>query len=241
MKGGLVAALVAIAAMLVSVSTAYSQAKSVDTAYLANGSVVRSLVGDQAPKGSLESEYATATRAGNSAAAPLASTYIVLDPLGFLEMGPMIDLEFRVSPRLYALAHVRFHGMGLLSHLIVDDNVSLLSTAAGGGLRYLFENSVTPNAPYVGGIGELTWVGYSGDLGTSWEYKGNSITATVLANFGYQWVLGGLIIDVGAYVGAAQMLSSKWAYTSDPSVMHSDDLLTYFAGMASVSFGWALK
>jgi hypothetical protein len=146
-----------------------------------------------------------------------------------------------MTPNLYALAHVRFQGLGLLAHLLSYDAIAYWSTAVGGGARYFFTNPNTRNSPYVGAAAEVGYNPYSGDIGTSYAYHGSSVYLTVAANAGYRWRFDNFIVNVGGYLGAAPTLYSQYSYDNAPSTMLDGNLDTTFVAMVELSIGWALK
>ena len=233
----------------------------VDVVYLKNGSVVRGTIVEQVPNESIKIETAdgsvfvfkmsevekivrepaSSSRGTGRAVPPMAASYVVVNPLGIVEFGPMVDLELRLSPKLYALAHVRFQGLGLLAHLISSDVIAYWSTAVGTGVRYFFTTPATPNAPYLGAAVEVGYNPYSGDKGYVSAYHGSSVYVTIAANGGYRWRFDNFIVNVGGYLGVAPTVYSQYSYDTAPSVMYDGTLDTTFVAMAEVSVGWALK
>ncbi len=238
----------------------------VDVVYLKNGSIVRGTIIEQIPNESIKIETSDgsvfvfkmsdvekitkeqapsskpAKNETHSPSAPMASSYLVLNPLGFLQFGPMVDLEFKVTPKLYALAHLRLQGLGLLAHILAYDEMAYWSTAVGGGVRYFFTSEGTPNAPYVGFAGEIGYNPYYGDLAYPLSaYHGSAVYFTVAANGGYRWRFEKFIVNVGGYLGVAPTVFSQWSYDAAPSVMYDGTLDTTFVAMVELSIGWALK
>lgn len=232
----------------------------VDVVYLKNGSVVRGTIVEQVPNESIKLETADGSifvfkmseverivrepvagaNKRQGPAPPMAKSYLVLNPVGVLQFGPIVDFEFRVSSKLYGFAHVRFHGLGLLSHVISTDVLSYLSTAVGGGVRYFFTNESSPNAAYIGGAAEVGYNPYSGDAGYVTAYHGSYINLTFAGNGGYRWRFDNFILNVGGYLGVAPTVYSKYSYDSAPTVMYDGRHDVTFVAMAEVSIGWAL-
>lgn len=269
MKGRNVAVLVwALVLVVLAVAPVLAQER-VDVVYLKNGSIVRGTIIEQIPNESIKIETsdgsifvfkmsdvakiaketppaqkqaATPAKAANVAASePMAASYLIFNPLGFLQFGPMVDLEFKLSPKLYGLAHVRLQGLGLLAHILAYDEMAYWSTAVGGGVRYFFTSPSGPNAPYVGGAVEVGYNPYYGDLAyPSSAYHGSSVYVTVAANAGYRWRFGDFIVNVGGFLGVAPTVYSKWSYDIAPSVMYDGFLDTTFVAMVELSIGWGL-
>jgi hypothetical protein len=165
----------------------------------------------------------------------------LLNPLGFLQFGPMVQLEFRIIPGLYGMAHARLDGLGLLSWVLSDtEEIAFYSFAVGPGVRYFFVSKDSPHAPYVGFVAEFGYTPYTDDIGTIWENKGTSMYLTFAANGGYRWRFGSFIVEVGAYAGASPTISDRWYYVSSPSVIYEAGLPIIFFGMLEVSIGWEL-
>jgi hypothetical protein len=189
-----------------------------------------------------EIEKITKELAGSGAGQvqPMKALDLLVNPLGFLQFGPVVQLDFRITPALYGNAHVRLHGLGLLSHLILDSEPQYYAFAVGGGVRYFFVSQYVPHAPYVGFIAEFGYNPYFGDVDTAYEYEGTSLYLTFVANGGYRWRFGTFILQVGAYAGVSPTISSQWHYLSTPSVSREGDLTTVFFGMLELSIGWEL-
>lgn len=267
MKGRILIMLFGVLVVWVLIATPAFAQERIDVIYLKNGSVVRGTIIEQIPNESIKietsdgsvfvfkmSDVEKITKEQTSAqpspkpskqagpAEPLASSYLLLNPLGFLQFGPMVDLEFRVTPQLYGMAHLRLQGLGLLAHLISYDQMAYWSTAVGGGVRYFFTSGATPNAPYVGGALEVGYNPYYGDLSYPLDaYHGQSVYLTIAANGGYRWRFDKFVMNVGGYVGVAPTVYSQWSYDIAPSVMYNGNLDATFFAMVELSLGWSLK
>jgi hypothetical protein len=164
----------------------------------------------------------------------------MVNPLGFLQFGPIVQLEIPMSPGFVGLAHFRLHGLGALSYLLFPDIPNFWSFAVGGGVRYFLLPPSSPVSPYIGGLAEIGYTPYYGDVGYVSEYQGNSIYLTVTFNAGYRWRFEGFLVEVGGYVGASPTVWSQWHYVSAPSVFYQGNLPIVFFAMAEVSIGWQL-
>jgi hypothetical protein len=175
---------------------------------------------------------------------PMAPLNLIINPLGFLQAGPIVDLEIQVSPGLYVLLHTRFHGLGLLSHLLEasgsssgTEDIQFYSVAFGTGLRYLFVSQNSRNAPYLGFIVEY---GYNPYFDNTYDYTGTSTYINLAANAGYRWRFDSFLLEVGAYLGAAPTLTSEWYYNATPSVKYAGTKTTTFFAMVELSIGFEL-
>ena len=180
---------------------------------------------------------------------PMAPANLIINPLGFIQFGPMIDLEFQLTPGLYGILHTRMAGLGLLTHLLemasssdLNEDVRFYAFAVGTGLRYFFQSPGTPNAPYIGFLAEYGYNPYFDDTGDIYAYTGTSTYVTFAVNGGYRWRFDSFLLQVGAYAGAAPTLTSTWKYTSNPgdTATHQGNLPTTFFGMVEVSIGFEL-
>ncbi len=255
MRKTMIAVLAAV--MLLACGLSAWAADYLDVVYLKSGSVIRGQIVEQVPNESVKimtadgsvfvfktSEIEKITKElaafGAGQARPMEALNLVLNPLGFVQFGPLAQLEFCFSPGLYGLAHVRMHGLGLLSHLLASAEPEYYAFAVGTGLRYFFVSSQVPHAPYVGFIAEFGYNPYFGDVDTIWEYAGTSMYLTFAANGGYRWRFGSFLVQVGAYAGISPTLYSQWHYLTSPSVAYDGDLDVLFFGMLEVSIGWEL-
>lgn len=182
-------------------------------------------------------------------ARPMAPVNLIINPLGFVQFGPMIDLEFQLTSGLYGLLHARLAGLGLLTHLLeaasssdLNEDVRFYAFAVGTGLRYLFQSPGTPNAPYLGFLLEYGYNPYFDETGSIYDYTGTATYVTFAVNGGYRWRFDSFILEVGAYAGAAPTLTSTWKYTSNPgdTSTHQGVTGTTFFGMVEVSVGFEL-
>ena len=172
-----------------------------------------------APSGASVAPGAAAPAAGGH---PLPAIDLVINPLGLLQFGPIVDLELRATPGLYLLLHLRFHGLGVISHVMESYTLSIPSFAGGTGLRYFF-------TPQTGSTGYL---GFVVEVGHNWFTEGYEDTyITFVANGGYRWTFGSTMMNLGAYLGAAQTVANDLPDALFP--------LTPVA-MLELSFAWGL-
>jgi hypothetical protein len=240
----------------------------VDVVYLKNGSIIRGIIVEQIPDVSIKIKTAdgslfvfkmseiekitkeevagTAAAAAGSSAAPaeparpMAAMNLLLDPLGFLQFGPVAQLEFQFFPGLYGYVHARLNGLGLLPWLLYSSSPAIYSFAVGPGVRYFFLSKDSPHAPFLGFLTEIGYTPYSANTGYTDALEGTAINLTFGANAGYRWRFGTLIVQVGAYAGASPRMSSVWHYLSTPTDQHTDPADVVFFGMLDVSIGWEM-
>lgn len=263
MKGRSVLVLLWIAVLAVATAVSSYAQDRVDVVYLKNGSIIRGTIVEQIPNESIkietadgsvfvfkiseiekitkESSASSKTASEKGPTTPMDASYLIINPLGLLQYGPMVDLEFRITPKLYGIAHIRLQGLGLLAHILATDEMAYWSSAVGTGVRYFFTQSGTPNAPYVGFAAEVGYNPYYGNVGYTDEYKGSAVYLTFAANGGFRWRFNNFVVNVGGYLGAAPTIYSEWAYVKSPDVKQPGILDTTFVAMAELSIGWALR
>ncbi|MBN2351439.1 MAG: hypothetical protein JXD23_02645 [Spirochaetales bacterium] len=164
---------------------------------------------------------------------------LLLQPLGFLQFGPIAELELRLAPSLSMSFHIRLHGLGLLSHLLVTDGTEFWGAAAGLGMRYFLYPTDAPHAWFFGGMVEVGVNGFYGDAGLATAYHGVSIFMVAAANGGYRWRFGAFILEAGIYVGVGPALSCSYWYDASPQFQYNGGLPFTFFGMGELSLGIA--
>lgn len=146
-----------------------------------------------------------------------------VNPLGFVQFGPMINAEFGITKNLVLNAHVRFPTLGLLTIYTYDDDGvnpdELSGYAFGGGMIYFFGEK--RNKPYAGAMIEYQKAVLIYDQGETWETEETDNSIGLVLNGGYRFRFkGGFFINTGAYLGAAYT-TYTWFYT-DPSYVSYD-------------------
>jgi len=146
-----------------------------------------------------------------------------VNPLGVLQFGPMINMEFGFPNNLVINIHTRFHSAGLLSYATPeesDDIDDLSGMAFGGGLLFFMTDN--KHKPYVGGLIEYHThdILYLEGNVDEWERTDKGIV--LIANGGYRFRFsGGFFMNAGAYLGAA-ILNYEWDY-ADPTYSEAGD------------------
>ena len=133
----------------------YAQVQYQDVVYLKNGSVIQGTVVEQIPNQSIKIQTADGNlfvyrieeilkitkepvqvskvyieKIGKPVS-PLSNAEFLINPLGILQFGPIINFGPRVGSHSYLCGHIRWAGMGLLSHLIADGELAIGSMAVG--------------------------------------------------------------------------------------------------------------
>lgn len=158
---------------------------------------------------------------------------IQINPAGFLQFGPMVQLEIKVAPSVVIFPHVRLAGLGLLSHLAVDyDNLDVSSMALGAGVRMLPGSG--KHRPYFGIVGEYGWGTGSDNAGEYYNAVNYEHTYfTIVGNGGFRWRFGSMFIQAGGYAGVVIETSDR---RLDPVIEYGND--TEFIAMLEFAFGF---
>lgn len=173
---------------------------------------------------------------------PLRLMYFQFDPLGFLQIGPSVELGFRVTPSTLVGLAVRFEGLGLLYQDIATSgfqwNASLLNMAVEGMVYQLFSASGM-NRWYLQGMFGFAWGSTSGVDYYNGDWQGKDAHLEIAVGGGYRWRFSsGFFVDVGGLAGVGPQLTNTKYYTSNPSTIINNGLNTYFVGMLQVHLGW---
>jgi hypothetical protein len=187
------------------------------------------------PKGAQEQE---ADQLGNSAGKTDWYFSIGINPLGFLQFGPSVEVEAKIYSSLYLLGVLRWHGGGLLSYLFSSD-LTPSAIAFGGGLRYYFKNDKTRNAPYVGFQGQYGYCNTAGsdDVG---NYQGLLTYIVVAGEGGYRWCFDPIFLSVGLLAGLENTFQPHYWYLSDPGTIYNSKNYTQMTAaiMLTLTFGF---
>jgi hypothetical protein len=141
---------------------------------------------------------------------PLGSQYFLIDPLGFLLMGPSIEYGFKILPSVTLGVDVIANGLGLLfqSFVTSQGGPSLSAASMSFGLTSdQFFASRGPNHWY---LEELV------DYGTLYQTDGSSATAIFIAlgGVGYRWRFpSGFFIDLAGLFGGVVPLNVSGSHT----------------------------
>ena len=229
-----------------------------DVVYLKNGSIIKGMITEQVPNESLKIE----TKDGNvfvfkmsevakmtkekvaeeetpaAKSKPEKNFALLINPLGFIQFGPQLDLEAKLMPDLYILGAFRMHSLGLLSYTITDDLTT--AYAFGVGIRKFFREA-DGDAFYIG-IQEQYGINNTGisDSGSG-NWTGTSTYLASALDVGYRWrTADGFIFSLGVLAGLAPVLTDTWHYNDSPGTTYNNDLKTYLFGMLELEVGYEL-
>lgn len=164
---------------------------------------------------------------------------VSVNPLGFLQFGPMINAEFGVIDHLGINAHIRLTTLGLLSYAIrsSDGGVDELSGMAFGGGPIFYTGSDRSKF-YAGFLMEFESTKAVYSKYSPWEWWENEDIIVFALNGGYRFLFSsGFFINAGAYLGAYRS-EYNW-YHSDPALGSGGggDIKPF--GMLEVSLGFS--
>jgi hypothetical protein len=162
---------------------------------------------------------------------PIRPVALLINPLGILQFGPILQMEFRTGSGFVLGPSVRFAGFGLLTHIVNDyDETDLSSMAFGFSFKGLIGPSHKPHKFYVGALTEYGWG--SGRDDDYWESEYTNKYITIFANLGYRWRFrSGMFLNLGAFLGVVYVFEDKSDYVDYGSQVIPLPML-------ELSFGW---
>ncbi|MCL2131317.1 MAG: hypothetical protein FWH36_02495 [Lentimicrobiaceae bacterium] len=158
-------------------------------------------------------------------------TGIYLNPLGFLQVGPMLGVEFTFKRHLIIDAHLRFPQAGLLTGLIHDGTTDVAGIKGiGVGAHVKYFTGGQKGGFYVGPAIEYFKLSYHcPNAGEEWDE--NSII--VAANLGYKFQFSsGFYMRTGGFLGVYRQITN---YLNG----NEYSLSTTPFGILELSFGFA--
>ena len=170
-----------------------------------------------------------------------------VNPLGFLQFGPLVQAEIPMNDNSSIFGSIRFHGLGVLSSLINgndDEMISPASMGIGAGYRYHYRFPDSFNSLYFGGLLEFSWILGGEDEGQSYETEFASTALVIAGNFGYKWrISDNFFMSTGIYAGAFREISSEYWYVRDYSYYSAGEKIqatktTLPFGMVELAFSW---
>jgi hypothetical protein len=177
----------------------------------------------------MQAQYSTAPASLRSPHEKDFYTGIYLNPLGFLQAGPIVGAEFTFKRRFILDVHLRFPSAGLLTGVLSEDDFDATNIQGiSGGASFKYFTGGRRGGFYVGPFLDFQSLSYDVD-GSFWE--GTTLNAG--ANLGYKFQFSsGFYMRTGIYLGVSSDLTSYWNGSEWP-------LETSAFGMAEVSLGFA--
>ncbi|OQX52831.1 MAG: hypothetical protein B5M53_07710 [Candidatus Cloacimonas sp. 4484_209] len=249
----------------------YGQQNWQDVVYLKNGSIIRGVIVEQIPNQSVKIQtadgnlfvyrieeikkitkepiggFGKSVHPGRSIEqeSSLGKYELEVNPLGFLQFGPIVDFGPRIGTSSYLYGHFRWTSLGLLGRYVTseggEEDVSMGCMALGVGFKRLFVNDYSPNYPYAGSFFEYGWGSTSGyDYYYEEPWTGSHAYFSFLGNGGYRWNFSGFFVNLGFMGGVATETKNEWWYNNYPSYKTQDSKETFFIYMLEFSMGWSL-
>jgi hypothetical protein len=192
---------------------------------------------------------ATDKKSGKDIDYPLGKAYIGLNLLGFLQLGPIIEAGVYAGPVAIGL-FIRFAGLGLLQHAILDainSNDSYKMDASGISFGPIITGLVKiPRKPhrfyFSFFIGPQFLSGVANE-GESWEWVDKASLLIIGGNAGFRWRFPNrFFLSLGIWGGVGIVVEGEWYYTNPsrtpnkrfPEKSSGD---AYPAGGIDLSFG----
>jgi len=240
-----------------------AQDQKQDVVYLKNGSIIRGYIVEQIPNQTIKIKTSDGSvfvysmndveritkedrpaGAATAALKPLGSAAYSVNPLGFLQIGPVLQAEFKAAPSLLVGPYVRLLGLGLVTHALASyDKLDAGSLAIGGTFRYFFGDPDLHDHFYAGAIAEYGFGGgtISEDSYVNGRYVDGIYKFAYMGfgtNFGYRWRFDSpLFIGLGIMAGASSETSD---YRESPQRTDYPKK-TYFIGMVEFTIGFETK
>ncbi len=174
---------------------------------------------------------------------PVPKFAMSVNPLGFIQFGPVLSGEFGLNESTLINAHMRFSSLGLLSWVIRETDAGLDELDAfafGAGIvRFMGYNQ---NRPYIGFFLERETSNAVYASGYLDEWSQDNKTTVFIFNIGYRFNFNdGFFINTGAFFGGAAT-TYEWRYKYpdliyDPEPRSGEDTNAF--GMFEVSFGYS--
>jgi len=170
---------------------------------------------------------------------PLPNFAVNVNVLGFLQMGPIVQAEFRAGQsKGYVVPYLRLPYAGLLYQAIASEGFANTVSPAALGLGFQYKVLVPKKigAWYFSGGVDYSF-GATKDKEGQWEGKHSYLAP--LANAGYRWRNPNkkLVLNLGLMLGPAIALRDEWWFYDSPSTKF-DDSQNYFLIMGEFSIGW---
>ena len=170
---------------------------------------------------------------------PFGPVSFAFNPLGFLMVGPIIQADIMVGPRVSLVPHIRFAGLGLLMKELSNfDELSPGSMAIGFGVRGFIGKTYRPNRVYIGGVMELGWGKGTDNPEAYNERRYEFATFSLIPHAGYRWRFpSGFFMNLGGYLGVAVTFKDQQVYP----VVKDYGTNVHVLPMAEFSLGWEVK
>lgn len=169
---------------------------------------------------------------------PLPHRAISLNVAGFLQMGPVLQLEQRiVKSNIYLAPYVRYPYAGLIYQIYATEQFEkkISPATAGIGLQFRAYKATKMGAWY-GGLGTDYSFGKTRSKDNAWVRQQEYLWT--MATVGVRWRNAETkkIISMGIILGPNVALNDKSWYDFAPNIK-TDERSNFFLAMVEVSFG----
>jgi small nuclear ribonucleoprotein (snRNP)-like protein len=154
---------------------------------------------------------AHAAKQAEAADVPVTQAYLLVDPLGFLQIGPAVEVGMWIGPSTLIGVAWRFEGLGLLTQALGSSSTSTLDPLSMGfqGMLYQLLPGSGPNRWYIQGLVGYGWGATSGDEGTIYAWRVEWSHLELAVGVGYRWRFPSrFFLDLGAVGGAGIGMTS---------------------------------
>lgn len=175
-----------------------------------------------------------------SSGAPLADKSFNFNPLGFLQFGPILQYEKKISSNSVIAPYFRYAYLGVLTHVVWTgfDGGKLSPATFGLGLGVKGFSQESGNTAYYGGFLDYNVAKANYDVGETYETEEKYAGIAVVSNVGYRWRRSsGNYINVGLFAGANFGLKDEERYVYSGELYDDTTDTTIFA-MLELSFGF---
>lgn len=232
-----------------------------DVLHIWNGGVIRGIIVEQVPGRSVKTQARDGGELVSADAIPGTARGVPVDgasggagaveqvpmdslwyfnPLGFLQMGPILGAEWALSDKLYLDTHWRYSTLGALYHLTVLGlsglDMNMLSMGLGGGLKFAVAIPRSNNKGILGVLSEYGWGGVE-PSDRRWTREHSYVVVAGNAAYRWRWPESGFLLNLGLIGGVAVELTDRWWHHDNPTV-YENPLLTYPVWLLELSIGW---
>jgi hypothetical protein len=169
---------------------------------------------------------------------------LYLNPLGFIQFGPMIGTEITRNSKLIIDGHIRFSSLGALIYVINANDedgepYKVTGLGVGGGVKTFMPSRI--GGLYIGGMFEYGWQTNYYAQNKSWIWQSDDKYIVATSSIGYKFRFNsGLFINTGVYLGGEYTFYDRWYYTqnyNNDSSIHDNPASVRVFGMLEVSIG----
>lgn len=175
----------------------------------------------------------------------LGRTSVQVNPIGFLQFGPSIQIDTRIKGNTFIGTGIRFSKSGYayryLSKTKFACRIPPSEIAASLSITKFFDRAASPNKFYFSLIGEYSQGKSAGPDRLSLSWQGENSEISMLAGVGHRWRFNsGFFMNIGLAAGVSKGMSDNWWYTSAPDNRLKRSNKIYFPAMVVWALGWEI-